>query len=1074
MSQSTSNPPPSSAPKAKVKASKAPKTPKTPAASKVPAAKSNIAPTMLRPCAVKVDDDNFFGGQGLGMNADIATSLLALRTPDVDSYLALLIDFPLGESNEDNGFGMCHQPDSQTRRASPYNFRRIKVKFPREQIEITYRAAIEDDAAKCPKIKGAKTMSWVDIILKGSHVTVEGFAVPHANPGHSSEKWLRSPASAPVFGDKTLLDFIQQKQFTFLVDQPDATMTSRWSVDSLTPKFSYGYGTNHFWDISKYLEPFHQIKGHQFLPAWGYDNDDSHVTAVTQSQIQDVIWLYQDCLEMALERRSAYFVLKPATLGQSTRYYAVVKIGQDFWDRFNTAWARLSTDYPLQLIIHDGLNDQPEAWKARVLDYPKSIDTMSPHPLNSNDLVLEVMEPTTPRATPKNRVSLEWDLQLHEVKRKVEAVCNFLPSAAPSSLVCGQNAEDSLPGSDYEKLVMSLHRDVMRGQGFWKTMVAQADSVAQLESGMSQSSLDNQGKRMRLETLPLIDLLDGPNAEWVDALMMEALEPDRKRFRRYLSERPLGLGLITGSPGFGKTTAISLATLGMAASVGKVLASGPSHVATDNICARLDVVSHRVTDRYNNGKEQSDRQRRALVVRGFKIKHECDAFKKLLENPELGDEAAPFGTWGVRSKWKLNLSPSFWLLMCLGSSAVRPLHDDDSKALHSLRKSLTERKDVARLLDRVAQKISWEEYVNGKTLGKAELEKLMERIISDADIICTLPSLAHTEKALWNWKLKSARGIVIDEAGNMNRADLCSIWGNTMLPCLLASDERQLAPVVVTLHDQDSSDNFINRFAREGRNSALGFIQGSGWPVYRMRTQLRMAVGQFEICRTTVYSDIDCSYGPSTQVNLPSHHLGHVLEEYIQAIFPYVVPPKPDTLFPLFIDCQRSRCIVDKITHSKRNFDQIKIALDFLCDFVKAKQVNQASILIISPYSAMIESIESFRKRREYEVLRGIRPAYTIDSIQGQEGDMVIVITGTTEAVGPGFTADERRLNVMLSRHKNALLIFGDIKTVSSKGKKAMRIGSPEGEVTFCKPSMLIKVHKMLMDAGRVAKVEVK
>ncbi|PKK44321.1 hypothetical protein CI102_12918, partial [Trichoderma harzianum] len=56
-----------------------------------------------------------------------------------------------------------------------------------------------------------------------------------------------------------------------------------------------------------------------------------------------------------------------------------------------------------------------------------------------------------------------------------------------------------------------------------------------------------------------------------------------------------------------------------------------------------------------------------------------------------------------------------------------------------------------------------------------------------------------------------------------------------------------------------------------------------------------------------------------------------------------------------------------------------------------------------------------------------MRPAATVDSSQICEADIVVAIPGTTEVVGPGFTTDEHRFNVMLSRQKSGLLIFGDI-----------------------------------------------
>ncbi|EXK33395.1 hypothetical protein FOXG_06183 [Fusarium oxysporum f. sp. lycopersici 4287] len=103
-----------------------------------------------------------------------------------------------------------------------------------------------------------------------------------------------------------------------------------------------------------------------------------------------------------------------------------------------------------------------------------------------------------------------------------------------------------------------------------------------------------------------------------------------------------------------------------------------------------------------------------------------------------------------------------------------------------------------------------------------------------------------------------------------------------------------------------------------------------------------------------------------------------------------------------------------------------------------------------------------------------MRPPSTVDAIQGQEADMVVVITSTTSGVGAGFTSDERRLNVMLSRHKCALVIFSDIDTVDYKGKgkgKAERTETSTGEVSFQKARMLKEVYKSLVDAGRVAVV---
>ncbi|KAF5530991.1 DNA helicase [Fusarium mexicanum] len=1042
-----------SAPSSSFSAAFNPKAGKAPEAPKAPSdAKPKGPSAVFNPCAIVIGEE-LFGGKAFGVS-DIETKLFTRRSATLEQYLAVFIDFPLAASNEDEGFGKCHTIDFQSRSPVPCEFRRLRVKFPRE-IEVSFRSATQEEISKLPKTKEA--MSWIEITLnKGAEISVEGFGLPFANASHPAHEWFQHPDSAHVIGGKTLLGLLQQERFSFIASDPHPALEVKMDVPSIPAKFDYGYGDVHYWDLERYMKQLSEIKGGQVEGSWDYPTDGHHVAALTQSLVQDIMWIHRDCLEMDKEKRAAYFVKKPATLKQSTRYYVIVSMGKGFFTHFAKAWARLTKDFQVKLMIYDGDEDQSEGWKARICEFPESLEVLNDHPLTAeeDELVLE----------------------LQEIERKVEAVCEFLPDAAPTSLIRGESAEDSKPRSDREKLAMSLHRDIMRGDGFWKTMVAPG-GMEQLEDDVAQMGINNQGKRMRLQTLPSANLLRGPNAEWIDALMTEALEVDRERFQRYLSNCPLGLGLITAGPGFGKTTAIALATLGMAASVGRVLSSGPTHVVVNNLCARIDVVTCRVTAKYNSGKQPGDRLHRALVVRGHKLYDEVAAFKKLLEKPDLGDEAAPFGTLGLRSKWKLHLSAAYWLLVCLGSDA-RPLHEDDSIKLHQLHKSLAESSDLARLRDRVSGKITWEEYANnGDIVGKAELEDLVQRIVEAADILCTLPALAHTEVILYKWKLQ-ARGIAIDEAGNITRADLCSVWGNTLLPCLLAGDEKQLAPVVRTLEDEKDGI-YVNRFGPDGVISPLEFIKGMGWPVYRLRTQLRLARGQFELCRKSVYKDVACTYGTGADVELASHHLGHVLEEFIRVKFPAVSPPKPigkrGTLSPLFVSCQNSFCHVDPVTRTRKNIDQVKVAFNFLAEFVKTKQVNPADILIIAPYSAMIDVIESFYKKREYEVLKNMPPPSTVDAIQGQEADMVVVITATTRGLGPGFTSDERRLNVMLSRHKCALVIFSDIDTVDYKGKaKAQRTETPTGEVSFQKATMLREVHKSLFNAGRVAVVDCK
>ncbi|KAL6407074.1 uncharacterized protein AUP68_09900 [Ilyonectria robusta] len=427
-----------------------------------------------------------------------------------------------------------------------------------------------------------------------------------------------------------------------------------------------------------------------------------------------------------------------------------------------------------------------------ILDHPESIGALSQHPVDPDDLVLLVAHPVQSTILPK-QFETRFDLGLSDFERKVNAVCNFSPSANPTNpslFGLDPNSKDPIPDSLATRL--SLHRALLRGQGFWKVMLHGPRERRELEGNMGDLRLEDK-KSMHMARLPVINLLDKVSESFIAALMEEALVVDRGRFQKYLTTTRLGLAIITAGPGFGKTTALALATVGLATSRKNVFASAPTHVAADNFAARLDTVATRVTDRYNKRVRPHERRRRMLVVRVYKESEEFDAFMNLLSDPHKGDDASPRTLWGNVSKWKLHLSVAYWLLVCLDSPAARPIHVDDCKALHDIRREIMGNEDLRRLHQVASGTITWEEYHNGKTVARDTIEHFLLSIIDRADIICAVPSLAFTQPSIANWKNKVARGISVDEAASINRPDLYAVWGNTFLPCLLAGDEKQLA-----------------------------------------------------------------------------------------------------------------------------------------------------------------------------------------------------------------------------------------------------------------------------------------
>lgn len=225
----------------------------------------------------------------------------------------------------------------------------------------------------------------------------------------------------------------------------------------------------------------------------------------------------------------------------------------------------------------------------------------------------------------------------------------------------------------------------------------------------------------------------------------------------------------------------------------RVFATAPTNVAADNFAERLDRISQRVTARLNEGKSADDmtRVRSALVLRGCKPDEEVDAFFNTLKDPQLGDKAGPNNNWGIGSKWRLHLSPSVWLLMVLRSPAVRPLSANDPLAIHEMQAKMDSKLTYARFRDVATGAITWQEHEKEDMVEPRLVAEMLNTILRNADIVCTTPAISCQPPFKW-WKEQNAQGIVVDEAGSISRLDLYSVWGNTLLPCLLGGDDQQL------------------------------------------------------------------------------------------------------------------------------------------------------------------------------------------------------------------------------------------------------------------------------------------
>ncbi|RMJ15795.1 hypothetical protein CDV36_004504 [Fusarium kuroshium] len=310
------------------------------------------------------------------------------------------MEFPMGSTTEEDGFGICHRLERRNaglQVPTVTDTRTIRVKFPRGSI--TYSVdSLDDDKLQRLFPAATRLLSIVRVSLQpGSEVTVEGYGLPLANPGHPSEGWLNK--LEPIVGDKTLVDILMQRDFTFIVHKPSHVLRRDWNEDQLPPPFSYPYGTMHDWDIERSINLIDNNKGHQFWPAWSFDDQNSHAAVMVQSQIQDALWLDKAAEQIAKERFLARFVTTKDGENMETEtnsYFAIVSLTSEFLSQYDAPWRHLIRNEFLELLLYNMSEDEGHAtsYDARIVTHPTGLDSLKNfHPAGKNELVLQLRNP---------------------------------------------------------------------------------------------------------------------------------------------------------------------------------------------------------------------------------------------------------------------------------------------------------------------------------------------------------------------------------------------------------------------------------------------------------------------------------------------------------------------------------------------------------------------------------------------------------------------------------------------------------------------------------------------------------
>ncbi|RKL38840.1 hypothetical protein BFJ72_g6970 [Fusarium proliferatum] len=1043
-------------------------------------------------------------GDKIGLRSKIKAQLRSVQAWDCDPWIGLTLDFPLGKgqkANDEAGFGVRYRaPEHGSQDMSKLcDYHQIRIKFP---LSFSY----EVQQGQSPSTITNEHLSYVKIHFGESRAAIEGFGIPFANQeDHQVESWINGDASIARHYD--LQDILQQRTLYVILPSKSNLVKILGTTQDLSA-FQYPYSEDLSRGSSRFEKELRDIKGQH------HPTDLSHLTAVSQSIVQDTSWLHEAVKRVGhtytefgrrdrlKARRSpripAYFFrCKVPDTGVEDGLHLVIPYAEALAKTIGSAWNHLIKQRVFRLEVFTSRVSEKftvAAWFCRIASLG-NLDRYARHRKDARDLILvvrpgrceetfieEMLEPTSHQCNncchdrdldkfktfsdrqsaseallngenSWNYVSLMFESKLNQSANRIKDVFSFHHQARPfNPVACGlpthkekDYLSDSEKGSCWQEITdtedylfdfetdlildqldreqqllldkvkdkMDLHRSVLRGAGFYDWM----------------TKTDSTGK---WRPLPTINILDIDDQTYVDAVLETVMLQDRARFTTYLSDRPLGIGIITGPPGAGKTSMGATAALALHAKVGKVLCSGPTNTAVDDFAYRLHKYTWDLTEKLNAGKsvDQSSWYRRKLIVRPYSFDQELNAFYMLLKKPELGkkvlDDWKFTGEPNKDVDWKLQLSVAYWLLLLLGSPALdRVLGPEDSLALHKMQQDI----DGDEILDPIRQVFSGHV---GDFHDRCEFRQQLEDIFQ------------YLQKML------------------IDRADfLCVTPGG-------ARDYFGDPTIQTTSEKEPGSENYYNRFAGDGQLSGLEFLQASGLPVFRLDTQVRMAKGMYDLAAQVFYPQLPLQYHQRDHnITNQQPDVGRELEAYVRMKYPKLRKPLGGILHqPLFIHRQNSTIYRD-VDGSQACQEQDSAVLSFVAGLVTHSAIDPAQIVILTPWFANAALIERKRSQKRFELLKNMPEAATIESYRGREADIVVVVMSTTRDTGPDITANEHLLITMLTRHKSGLAIFGDICTSGVIGEdrngKLFKISKPGQEL-----NALQRIDETLFDEGRV------
>jgi len=314
--------------------------------------------------------------------------------------------------------------------------------------------------------------------------------------------------------------------------------------------------------------------------------------------------------------------------------------------------------------------------------------------------------------------------------------------------------------------------------------------------------------------------------------------------------------------------------------------------------------------------------------------------------------------------------------------------------------------------------VGMESLVTGRMSDKGEglmnkekkFERALERdriklaILDEAAVVCS--TLAFSGSGMFARMTRQFDVVVIDEAAQ-------AVEPSTLVPLcygakqvFLVGDPRQLPATVLSSIATDHKYN----------QSLFKRFEHCGYPIHMLKTQYRMHPAIREFPSSQFYAGA-LEDGPrqAAKTRAPWHKI---------------------PLFRPFVFLDISGKEYQGNGTSWANDEEATMAVALVCMLMKTypELSSGENIGVISPYKAQVKNL----KKKLADAL-GTDQAKavdvgSIDGFQGREKDVCIfsVVRAPAHGRGLGFVADERRINVGLTRAKNSLIVLGCARALTT------------------------------------------